>query len=63
MQFRIRKPLFMPNVPAFICKILFGEMADVFLNGSRVSSDNIVTSGFDHKSPSLELALKDLFEN
>ena len=53
----------MPNVPAFICKILFGEMADVFLNGSRVSSDNIVTSGFDHKSPSLELALKDLFEN
>jgi uncharacterized protein len=49
----LNKPAFLPNIPSFILKIIFGEMSDIMLKGCRVSSDKILRSGFTFKFPSI----------
>jgi len=58
----LKKPLFMPNVPPFVLKLMFGELADILLQGSRASSEKIIKAGFDFKFPVLEGALEDLLK-
>lgn len=59
----MKKPLFMPNVPAFVLKLLFGELSVAVLEGSRASSEKIQHAGFQFKFPDLKEALKDLLKN
>ncbi len=54
-------PLWMPNIPAFILKLIFGEMAKILLTGRRVLPERIEKAGFKFKYIDLELALKDCF--
>ncbi len=54
------KPFFMPNVPAFLLKLLFGKMANVLLEGSRVSSQKLINEGFYFKYPTLRNALSQI---
>jgi uncharacterized protein (TIGR01777 family) len=54
----VNKPFFIPNVPAFIMKLIFGEMSIILLEGSRVSSDKIQKAGYHFKLPTLKTALK-----
>jgi len=42
-----KRPFFMPSVPAFVFKMLFGEMSMILLKGSRVSSEKIQQAGFE----------------
>ncbi len=56
----LKKPLWLPNVPSFVLKIILGEMADIVLNGSKVSSEKIKNAGFRFQYSVLENALKDL---
>lgn len=56
----IRKPLLLPSVPAFVLRILLGEMAAIVLNGCIVSSKKIQQAGFTFQYPSLEGALENL---
>lgn len=56
------KPLFMPNVPAFVLKLIFGELADALLEGSRASSKKIENTGFQFKFPDLKQALEHLLK-
>lgn len=56
------KPLWMPNIPAFVLRIILGEMADVALNGSKVASDKILKTGFRFKFHQLNDALEDLLK-
>lgn len=56
------KPLWAPNVPAFLLKLMFGEMAEMVLKGSRVSNDKLVSTGFSFKYPRLQDALHDLLQ-
>lgn len=56
----IQKPLFMPNVPAFILKLIFGELANALLEGSRASSQKIQYAGFRFQFPNLQNSLEDL---
>lgn len=42
----IKRPYFMPPVPSFVFKLMFGEMSMILLNGSRVSSEKIQKQGF-----------------
>lgn len=56
------KPLWMPNVPGFVLKLIFGELASVILEGSRASSEKILNAGFHFKFPDLEKALRDLLK-
>ncbi len=56
----LKKPLWLPPVPGFVLKIVLGEMADMVLNGSKISSTRIQTTGFKFKFTKLDEALKDL---
>ncbi|WP_419495286.1 TIGR01777 family oxidoreductase [Chryseobacterium bernardetii] len=56
----LKKPLFMPNVPTFVLKILFGELANAILEGSRASSQKLQNAGFQFKFPDLYEALNSL---
>ncbi len=38
--------LWLPNVPAFVLKIVMGEMSKIVLTGRRVSSDKIENDRF-----------------
>ncbi|MEQ8304441.1 MAG: TIGR01777 family oxidoreductase [Cyclobacteriaceae bacterium] len=56
----IGKPLWLPNVPSFVLRLVLGEMADLVLKGSRVSSNKIQETGYKLKYPSLAEALQQL---
>jgi uncharacterized protein (TIGR01777 family) len=56
----LKKPLWFPPVPGFVLKIVLGEMADMVLNGSKISSGKIQKTGFKFKFSKLDEALKDL---
>jgi uncharacterized protein (TIGR01777 family) len=56
----LHKPLLLPPVPGFVLKLVIGEMADLVLNGSIVSSTKIQKAGFKFKFPTLATALNDL---
>jgi uncharacterized protein (TIGR01777 family) len=59
----LSKPMFLPPVPSFALKFVLGEMADVVLKGSRVSSKKLVDSGFNFDYNDLEMALQSLIKN
>ncbi|WP_426482598.1 TIGR01777 family oxidoreductase [Chryseobacterium sp. R2ACT005] len=58
----LKKPLFMPNVPGFVLKLIFGELATAILEGSRASSQKIQNAGFHFKFPDLNEALENLLK-
>ena len=41
--------IWLPNIPPIVIRILFGEIADSLLNGSRISSEKIIEFGFRFK--------------
>jgi uncharacterized protein (TIGR01777 family) len=53
----LNKPFFMPNVPAFVLRLLFGKMSDILLEGSRVSNQKLLDAGFKFKFQKLSEAL------
>lgn len=54
------KPILPINVPAFILKLMLGEMADIVLGGNRVSSEKIEKTGFKFQYTEVAKALKNL---
>ncbi|MEC3877565.1 TIGR01777 family oxidoreductase [Chryseobacterium salviniae] len=58
----LKKPLFMPNVPGFVLKLIFGELADALLEGSRASAEKIQKAGFQFKFTDLKKALENLLQ-
>lgn len=46
-------PVWLPNIPPPVIKILFGEISDLLLNGSRISSEKIIKAGFEFKYKSI----------
>ncbi len=59
----LNKPLFLPNIPAPILRIILGKLSNILLEGSRVSSNKIVKTGFEFKFYTLKNALKNLLKN
>ncbi len=57
---KLHRPLWLPNVPGIVLKIVLGEMADAVLGGSKVSSEKIQSTGYKFRYPSLQEALKEL---
>ena len=45
----LKKTLWLPNIPSFFLKIMLGELAVILLEGSRVSSEKIKSTGFKFK--------------
>lgn len=56
----LNKSIWLPPVPSFVLKVIFGDMAGLLLYGSRVSSEKIESTGFSFKYPELKGALYDL---
>ena len=56
----LKAPLFMPNAPSFVLKLLFGEMASILLEGSAVDNSKIKATGFIFKYPDSETILRDV---
>lgn len=50
----------LPNVPALALKMMLGEMAEILLEGSRVSPQKIIDNGFEFRYRSLNSALDNL---
>lgn len=55
------KPFFFPDIPAFVLRIIFGEMSGILLGGSRISCEKIIASGYSFRFPDLEGAFRNLF--
>jgi uncharacterized protein (TIGR01777 family) len=58
----LKKPLFFPAVPAFVLKVLFGEMAYLLLKGGAVSGEKIRQAGYVFQYTDLKQALSDLLK-
>ncbi|MFA6831859.1 MAG: TIGR01777 family oxidoreductase [Bacteroidaceae bacterium] len=57
------KPFFFFGMPALLLRIFLGKIADMLLNGSRISSRKLLQLGFDFKFPTIHEALIDLFSH
>lgn len=53
-------PLWLPNIPGFVLKLVLGEMSVLVLEGQLVSSIKIEQVGYSFKFYNLETALQDL---
>ncbi|MBC7411741.1 MAG: TIGR01777 family protein [Bacteroidia bacterium] len=60
MAKQLHRPFLPINVPAFILKIIVGEMAAVVLNGNKISNTKIAQNGFIYTYPTLQKALANL---
>ncbi len=58
---QLNKPLWAPNVPAFLLKLIMGEMSTIVLGSTKVSAQKIMDAGFKFKYPELPEALKDIY--
>jgi uncharacterized protein (TIGR01777 family) len=56
----LKKPFFLPNVPAFILKIMMGEMSQLVLHGGNVSNEKIQGILVDFKFSKVEEAFQDI---
>ena len=59
---QLKRPLWLPNVPAFALKLLFGEMSIVVLGSTKVSAQKIEAAGFKFKYPEVAEALKEIYQ-
>jgi uncharacterized protein (TIGR01777 family) len=54
---KLKKRLWMPNVPAFILKIVLGKLSEMVLFGAKASNEKIKQKGFSFSVDSLGKAL------
>lgn len=57
----LKMPMFLPAVPAFVLRLILGEMAQIVLGGNRVSAEKIQKEGFVYEFTEIQPALEDLF--
>jgi uncharacterized protein (TIGR01777 family) len=56
----LHKPIWLPPIPAFVLKLLLGEMADMVLKSTPVSSARLLETGFEFQYLDMHHALRDL---
>ena len=56
----LKRPLWLPKVPAFMLRLLFGEMSYILLSSQRVSSKKLEAHGYQFEFANLNAALTDL---
>lgn len=56
---QLKRPAFM-HAPAFVLRMLLGEMSGLLLGGQRIQPVRLQESGFSHRYPELEGALADV---
>lgn len=56
----IKKPLFLPNIPEKVLKLMLGEMAAIVLESQLVSAEKIMETSFVFTYPTVEQAIENL---
>ena len=56
-------PLFLPNIPHFIMKLILGEMSYLLYASQRVSSKKTAEEGFLYEFPNIVNALQDFYKD
>lgn len=59
----LKKPYFLPNVPAFVLKLMLGKMHILLLESQKVSNKKIVHAGFNFEYNYFEEATSELLIN
>lgn len=57
----LNKPLWLPNVPAFVLKLVLGELSSVVLEGLNATNDKIKETGFEFEHKNLTDALNSIY--
>ncbi|MDA0303409.1 MAG: TIGR01777 family oxidoreductase [Bacteroidetes bacterium] len=57
----LHRPFFLPAVPSWVLKWVFGEMSSVLLASNRVTSAKVEEAGFEFQHPNLEEAMANLY--
>ena len=57
----LRRPVWPINVPAFVFRLLMGEMSTIVLGSTRVSAEKIERDGFSFKYPELSGAIREIY--
>lgn len=57
---QLKKPLFLPNIPAFVMRLVLGEMHQLLFASQKVSSEKTISKGFDFKYKTVDVALQNL---
>lgn len=58
----LEKPLFLPNIPRFVMKLILGEMHQILFSSQHVSCRKLLDENFQFKFASLDKALNDLLK-
>lgn len=58
---QLKRPLWLPNVPAFALKLALGEMSAIVLGSTKMDAKKIEEAGFRFKFPEIKAALKDIY--
>ena len=58
---QLHRPLWAPNVPPFILKVLLGEMSIAVLGSTKVSAQLITDHGYKFECPELQNALIEIY--
>lgn len=58
----LKKPLWLPNVPAFVIKAMFGEMSQIVLKGNRISNEKILKTGLQFQFTDIVSALNNIYK-
>jgi len=53
----LNKGFWAPAVPSFVMKLMLGELSEILLEGSRVSNEKIIATGFQFQHSELHSAL------
>lgn len=56
----LKKPLFLPNIPRFVMKLILGDMHELLFGNKNISSQKIENQGFVFQFPDIDSALKDI---
>ena len=57
----LKKPLFMPNIPKFMMKLLLGEMHVLLFENRNLSAQKIIDKGFVFKYKTIEKAIENIY--
>jgi len=57
---KLKKPLWLPNIPRFVLKAVMGQMSEMLVSSTRMSAEKIQNAGFQFRYPELKAAVESL---
>jgi hypothetical protein len=58
----LKRPLFLPNIPQFVMKLILGEMSILLFNNKKILPKRALELGFKFQFPLVEEALQNIIK-